>query len=695
MKRYQTAIHALRHLVSRLPIFAFVGLIGGGPGLDALARFSSSNARSVEERKAAPAEPETPMRFPGKLVTVALVVILAVWAATPTSWAATLTNLFTFPADASAGCYPNGTLLRDAAGALFGTTVGCPITRIDTLFKLTPPPAGQTKWGFSVLHSFGGGSDGYSPNPNLVMDRNGAVYGTAFDYGDFLQGVVFRLGPPAAGQTEWTVTVLHAFDYNFAYEIGDGSRPGAGVIMDANGALYGTTIYGGTLADPYAIGFGSVFRVTPPAAGQTQWNETVLYRFNGGQDGERPSSPLTIDGTGALYGTTFAGGKQLCAEADGSLGGCGTVFKLTPPASGKTDWTKTTLHEFAGTDGGLPVGQLLIGNSGVIYGATVEGGNGHCDDGLGHLIGCGAIFELIPPASGQIAWTEKVIYNFSGIPDGTAPEGGVIQDKGGNLYGTTIGGGTGNACVDRFYRIVGCGTEFKLSPPASGQTAWTETVLDNFQDSNDGWKPVGELASDGAGKFFGVSSLGTSSNFGAIFEINSVSPSPTPTRKATPTPTATRKPTPTPTRKPSPTATGKPTATASHKPTPTPTRKPSPTATQKPTAIATQKPTPTATRKATATATLKLTPTATRKPTATATASHKPIPTPTRKPSPTATPKPTATASQKPTATATRKPTPTPTRKLTPTATLKATPTATHKPTSTASAKPTATPIGS
>jgi hypothetical protein len=432
--------------------------------------------------------------------------------------AAAETTLFTFPSNTTGGCYPNGTLLRDAAGALYGSTTGCPITLTNTVFRLTPPLAGQSAWRFTVLHSFTDGDDGGQPNANLVQGADGALYGTASSYGQFLQGVVFRLNPPAPGQTQWTETVLHAFDYSFVWNNGDGSEPDAGVVMDGKGALYGTTYYGGSTADPYAIGWGAVYRLTPPASGQTAWNETVLYRFKGGADGEKPSSTLTLDATGAIYGTTTTGGSQLCPQPDGSLAGCGTVFKLTPPAPGQSNWTKTTLHAFNRLDGDLPSGKLLIDSSGSLYGGTVAGGNVPCLDGYGHVIGCGVIFKLIPPAPGLTTWTEKVVHNFSGIPDGTSPEGGVIQDKAGNLYGTTTWGGTG-ICNDGVYRNPGCGTAFKLSPPVPGTTAWTETVLYDFQNSVDGSEPLGELAPDGNGNLFGVTNLGTSSNFGAIFKI--------------------------------------------------------------------------------------------------------------------------------------------------------------------------------
>ena len=130
-----------------------------------------------------------------------------------------------------------------------------------------------------------------------------------------------------------------------------------------------------------------------------------------------------------------------------------------PPAPGQTEWTKTTLHAFNSVDGAAPTGKLLVTASGVIYGTTAAGGNGQCEDGYGHIVGCGAIFELIPPAPGQTSWTEKVIYNFNGLPDGIDPEGGLIQDQTGNFYGTTASGGPSGNCVDHV-RVIGCGTAF-------------------------------------------------------------------------------------------------------------------------------------------------------------------------------------------------------------------------------------------
>jgi hypothetical protein len=452
---------------------------------------------------------------------LAALVALVLFAAAPVSSAATERTLYAFPTGGSKGCYPVGTLLRDGAGALYGATFDCGTGGYGTVFKLVPPLAGQTTWSVSVLHGFSEDVGGGALNANLVMDANGAVYGTAGDDGEYVKGVVFRLNPPAAGQTNWTETVLHAFDYNFAYNIADGSGPNA-VISDNNGVLYGTTYRGGSTADPSGLGFGTVFKLAPPIPGQTNWQETVLYRFNGGTDGQNPLAPLTRDGSGALYGTTFSGGgSQNCVDQYGYVVGCGTIFKLTPPLPGFTNWEKVTLHRFAGgADGTFPLGKLLLDGSGNVYGTTTQGGNSQCADGIGNIVGCGTVFKLIPPAPGQTAWTKTVIHHFTGVPDGASPQGGVIIDTAGNLYGTTFGAGT-DVCRDDLFNNVGCGTVFKLSPPMPGQTGWTERVLYDFQGQGDGWEPVGELVADPHGNLLGVSQLGGDlpSGYGTVFEI--------------------------------------------------------------------------------------------------------------------------------------------------------------------------------
>jgi len=160
----------------------------------------------------------------------------------------------------------------------------------------------------TVLYNFKGAPDAGYSLAGLTFDQKGALYGTTVKGGTADAGTVFKLTPPAAGQTQWAETVVYCFTD------GDGNSPqAAGLIFDKKGVLYGTTIFGGI------SNLGTVFRLTPPAAGQTQWTEAVLYRFMGGADGTYPLASLIFDKKGALYGTTNLGGAS----------NWGTVFKLT------------------------------------------------------------------------------------------------------------------------------------------------------------------------------------------------------------------------------------------------------------------------------------------------------------------------------------------------------------------------------
>ena len=246
----------------------------------------------------------------------------------------------------STGASPRGTLLRDASGSLYGAASNGGPYYNGTIFRLTPPAWGQTQWTMTVLYNFTGGTDGGSPSPHLVMDESGAIYGTASSGGSWLnQGLVFKLTPPAPGYTQWHYAVLHYFYHSYAYGADDGANPHAGLIMDQSGALYGVTGLGGSTADVYA-GYGTVFRLTPLNAARTAWQEAVLYRFVGGADGKNPWDTLTLDAAGNLYGTTLYGGGGPCYD------GCGTLFRLSPGATSEAPWTKTTLFQFNGQNGG-------------------------------------------------------------------------------------------------------------------------------------------------------------------------------------------------------------------------------------------------------------------------------------------------------------------------------------------------------
>jgi uncharacterized repeat protein (TIGR03803 family) len=440
--------------------------------------------------------------------------LLGLFWLTPAAHADTEATLHEFVIDPPGGSpqqtgfNPDGTLVRDPAGALYGANLLGGIYNDGTLFKLSPPALGQTDWTLSVLHTFTGWTDGNWPSAGLVLDASGALYGTTQFGGANSNGVVFKLSPPAADTDSWQETVLHDFTYDFAYGDHDGAGPAAGLIMDGSGTLYGTTAGGGT-PDRSGNGFGTVFKLSPPAAGMSQWQETVLYRFAGGSDGRTPISALQIDSAGRLYGSTLYGGKGPCTDWEGFVVGCGTLFVLTPPGTGETSWTKTTLYAFSGgSDGGAPRGQLLRDLSGTLVGTTYQGGTGACTDGW-NVIGCGTVYVLRPPASGQADWTETVIHSFDGS-DGAFPQGGVIM-SGGALYGMASGGGQGGTGND--------GVAFRLTPPGPAQTSWTETVLHNFDISTSGQTPAGELAVDSTGQLFGVAYGGGAGSGGTIFAI--------------------------------------------------------------------------------------------------------------------------------------------------------------------------------
>jgi uncharacterized protein YceK len=302
--------------------------------------------------------------------------------------------------------------------------------------------------------------------------------------------------------------VLHYFYYfRWGYNTNDGSNPGAGLIMDRSGALYGTTHLGGSTTGSSSVGYGTVFKLTPPAYGQTRWTESVLYRFNGGADGENPMATLTLDAAGNLYGTTLYGGTGQCYN------GCGTVFKLTRPSTGQTTWSKTTLRSFSGrADGGTPQGKLVLDGAGALYGTTYKGGTGGCTDMLSYTIGCGVVFKLTPPAAGQTNWTETVLVDFNGR-DGAFPQGGLTWGPNGVLYGTASSGYT------NMYGVGGYGLVFKLTPPVAGQFGWTKTTLYSFDVSTSGSLPLGELIRGPDGRLFGATYLGGPNYGGTIFEI--------------------------------------------------------------------------------------------------------------------------------------------------------------------------------
>jgi uncharacterized repeat protein (TIGR03803 family) len=259
-----------------------------------------------------------------------------------------------------------------------------------------------------------------------------------------------------------TFTMIHTFTGV------DGANPQSPLIADAAGNLYGTAFYEGK------SGYGTVFKISP------NHTLTVLYSFAGPPDAANPSGPLFLDESGSLYGTTVWGGSS----------NQGAVFKLTSAGD------EAVLYSFAGypSDGSNPEGGVIGDPHGNLYGTTDQGGAGAGCGGC--IYGCGILFEL--DAKGQ----ETILHTFNGDGDGAHPWAGVFRDSAGNLYGTTVDGGTD-----------GLGTIFKLD------TGGGYTLLHSFAGS-DGAYPYGPVIRDRKGNLYGATYEGGTSEVGTVFKLN-------------------------------------------------------------------------------------------------------------------------------------------------------------------------------
>jgi uncharacterized repeat protein (TIGR03803 family) len=293
-----------------------------------------------------------------------------------------------------------------------------------------------------------------------------------------------------------TFTVLHNFSAGT-----DGVNPRAGLTIDSSGSLYGTTTAGpGDHGQCYIWGCGTVYKMQHKGSG---WVFNPLYSFNGGGDGAWPDSRVIFGPNGTLYGTTLYGGGRGYGSCFGNpYDYCGTVFSLRPSVtackSALCPWTETQLYNFSGSaDGQYPGGDLTFDHAGNIYGTTEEGGSGCSGDG------CGTVYELTPSGSG---WTKSILYAFAGGNDGAGPYSGVIFDKAGDLYGTTLGGGSYNN-----------GTVYELTYTAG--VGWTENILHGFISGNDGSAPVGGLTFDQSGNLYGTTTSAGSGGGGTVFQL--------------------------------------------------------------------------------------------------------------------------------------------------------------------------------
>jgi uncharacterized repeat protein (TIGR03803 family) len=403
---------------------------------------------------------------------------------------------------------PNGSTVRwvlSAAVVLtFATTTGASAQK-----------ARQTTYAETILHSFtGGAKDGAAAYSPVIVDSAANLYGTTYNGGKAASGTIYTITAAGienvlsslGGSSIWPVGGLlmdadgnlygtgslgTVFELTAAgkltvlFEFGSWDDPTGSLVMDATGNLYGTAQISSN-----SCSCGVVFKLAPPSAGKKKWTQTIIYEFTGKSDGNTPAAGLVFDSAGNLYGTTQYGGKlSACPVPPGFPSpGCGVVFKLTPNVSGT--WQESVLYSFTNApDGAFPqYGSLVMDAQGNLYGTTQAGG----------AKDRGAVFKV--NSSGQ----ESVLYSFTGVSgDGIYPYGGVVLDSLGNLYGTTYQGGTNN------YGVV-------FSVSAGG----VETILHSFSGGGtDGAHPSAALVMDGQGNLYGTTEAGGTSGYGIVYKL--------------------------------------------------------------------------------------------------------------------------------------------------------------------------------
>jgi len=365
----------------------------------------------------------------------------------------------------------------DRKGNLYGVTSGGGAYGDGTVYKLKPQKDGT--WAEKILRSFRNGDpDGQEPDGTLIFDATGNLYGTTQLGGAHHAGTAFEMSPGPAG---WTFNVL--YDFCALPGCSDSGSTSAGLVMFDAHHLYGVS--------------STVFELS---SDNGVWTENALYTFCSQpdcRDGTGAYAGLIFDNKGNLYGTTSAGGTY--PPACPVSGGCGVVFKLKPLDDGT--WKYRVLHRFAAFphDGQNPgSGALTLDNAGSLYGTTAHGGTHYCYGG------CGTVFNLTPQPNGH--WKETILHNFKKGSGGSGPGAGVVFDKAGNLYGTTVDGGTD----------CDCGVVYRLSPNPDG--TWTYSVLHRFT-GYDGAQPAANLILDEQGNLYGTAITGGDGGYGVVFEI--------------------------------------------------------------------------------------------------------------------------------------------------------------------------------
>ena len=393
------------------------------------------------------------MRF--RIFTLRNALLIMILSLSALANAATESLLYTFKENTS--FWPQGGLLEDSAGNLYGTTRAGGTYGVGTVFELSPPAVLGGAWTITTLYNFVPyGSGGYVPISDLVRDQSGALYGAFYDGGDAVCncGGVYKLVPPAISGGAWTESVLYAFKAN-----SDGRLPTmATLALTTKGTLYGVTTRGGTWDS------GVLYQLTT-TTGKT-YTEKVLYSFGDLADASTPNGPVILDSAGSIYGVTSQGGAF----------NLGALYKYVPATIGHVA-TESILFSFGGstTSGSNPSGNLLFDVGGNLYGVTNAGGSAN---------DYGVVYSLAPS---QPTWIQTILYTFT-KQSGVNPVGGLTWNHtNNNLYGTTssLNGLTS-----------GDGSVFKLVPPAVKGGAWTESTLFQFTYSVSGGYPTGAVLRD-------------------------------------------------------------------------------------------------------------------------------------------------------------------------------------------------------
>ena len=367
------------------------------------------------------------------------------------------------------GAHPEAGLILDGQGNLYGTTQDGGANNDGSVFEITKAGIGYSSTPITVA-SFDG-NDGSFPLSGLIADSAGNLYGTT-NGGNSIYGSVFEITKTGTGYSSQPTTLVA-----FTGDGTSGQKPAASLIFDSAGNLYGTTTAGPTQND-----FGTVFEIAKSGTGYSP-TPTTLASFNGSDQGRSPKSDLIADAAGNLYGTTNAGGAN----------NGGTVFEIAKLGTGYSS-TPITIVAFNGSQG--PGFHLTFDSSGNLYGTTFNGGN----------YNDGTVFEIAKTQTGY-SNTPTTLASFNGA-DGQGPQTGVIFDAAGNLYGTTLGGGTS-----------GDGTVFRIDKVGAGYSN-TPTTLVSFNGTN-GYQPESALIADASGTLYGTTAFsGASGNGdGLVYEV--------------------------------------------------------------------------------------------------------------------------------------------------------------------------------